>query len=84
MAKSQDRIDLCRERARTLVDELVENHELYFSNGYLNSEGMKVLGLIGRILGEYCPEYMLYVKRARKTRRLEDVLKVAGLIWGEQ
>lgn len=79
MDSSLSRLDICAHRFKDLASKLVNNQELYFTSGYLNSEGMKILILIGRIIGEYCPEYLQYYKRARKTKRLEDVLKIIML-----
>lgn len=65
-----------------LSRKAIENHEDYFSNGYLNSEGMKALKIISRIIAEHCPEYMVYVKKARYTRTYENFLKLVQAIEG--
>lgn len=69
----------CVEKQRPLMNKLLSYSELYFANGYLNSEGLRLITLIARIIAKYCPEYLNYVKRARKTKSYEDFLKLATI-----
>ena len=38
------------EYVSNLVKALLANHENYFSNGYLNSEGWKIVNIIAKVL----------------------------------
>jgi len=58
----------------------MRNIDFYTSNGYLNSEGVKLLNNALRLIVEYCPEYSQIARRARKTLVLEYVEKLVGLI----
>lgn len=79
MDHEKQRARECFDRYRSFANKLLADSEIYFSDGYLNSEGMKILGLISRVIGEHCPEYIRYAKRARRTRKFEDVLKLLAL-----
>ncbi|MEM0001898.1 MAG: hypothetical protein QXS24_02865 [Desulfurococcaceae archaeon] len=63
-----------------LSHKVVENYDYYFSKGYLNSEGMKILKIISRIIAEHCPEYMVYVKKARSMKTYESFMKLIQII----
>lgn len=60
--------------------KVLENHEYYFSNGYLNSEGMKALKIISRLIMDHCPEYMVYVKKTRVMKSYESFLKLVDVV----
>lgn len=67
-----------------LTRRIIENREYYFSNGYLNSEGMKALKIISRLIMDHCPEYMVYVKKTRKMKSYESFLKLMDVINSEE
>ncbi len=65
------------EEAIRLLETLIENREVYFDKtGYLNSEGMKILIHIARIVAEELPEHMKMVRKARSRRNYESILKL--------
>lgn len=65
------------EEAVRLLETLVRNREEYFDkSGYLNSEGMKVVLKIARIIAEELPEHASMVREARSRRSYESILKL--------
>ena len=69
---------------KALLKKLLLGKESYFSKGRLNSEGRKVFEEAARMLIYEHPHYKAIVKRARRTGGLEDVLKIAKLVLGEE
>lgn len=67
--------DRCRD-IESIIHRLLSNHEEYFNDGYLNSEGLKLIQLAVRIAAYDCKKYLYYVKKARKHRSLGEVLKI--------
>jgi hypothetical protein len=65
------------EEAVRLLETLVRNREEYFDkSGYLNSEGMKVVMKIIRIIAEELPEHMSMVREVRSRRSYESILEL--------
>jgi lipoate synthase len=65
------------EEAVRLLETLVRNREEYFDkSGYLNSEGMKVVMKIIRIIAEELPEHTSMVREVRSRRSYESILKL--------
>ncbi len=65
------------EEAVRLLETLVRNRGEYFDkSGYLNSEGMKVVMKIARIIAEKLPEHTGMVREARSRRSYESILKL--------
>lgn len=61
--------------ARSILLKLLERSDYYFSDGYLNSEGVKLLNIALRYVVYTCPERAFYLKKLRKTKSYEDLLK---------
>ncbi len=69
------------EEAIRLLRLLLERYEEFFdSQGYLNSEGMKVLERAARILVQEERWVKNYVVKARRRRSHEDVLKLLEVV----
>jgi len=62
---------------------LFRDIDSYFSNGYLNSEGIKLLNKALEVIVEYCPSYSAKARKARKTMLLEDVEKLYSALLDE-
>ncbi|MEM4880679.1 MAG: hypothetical protein QXL28_03855 [Desulfurococcaceae archaeon] len=62
--------------AKNILLKLLERSDNYFSNGYLNSEGMKLLNVALKYAVHTCPERASYLRKLRKTRSYEDLLRV--------
>lgn len=65
--------------ARDILLKLLERSDYYFSNGYLNSEGVKLLNMALRHAIRTCPERAPYLKKLRKTRSYEDLIKTLSV-----
>lgn len=70
--------------AENLIRRVLENPDYYFSSGYLNSEGWKILGLIFKVLSREYPQLQRFSGKVREdpsysnvARVLEDVLSLA-------
>lgn len=62
-----------------LLRMLLENRDVYFDKmGYLNSEGMKIVSRIARMIAEELPEYRGRIEELRAKRDLETVVKLLG------
>lgn len=64
------------ETVKLLISKLFSNNENYFKDGYLNSEGIKLLNIALRIAVKTCIEHVYYIKKARRTKSMEDVERV--------
>jgi hypothetical protein len=65
------------DEAIRLLEILIRNRETYFDkSGYLNSEGMKVVMKIIRIIAEELPEHMSMVREVRSRRSYESILEL--------
>jgi lipoate synthase len=65
------------EEAIRLLEILIRNREEYFDkSGYLNSEGMKVVMKIIRIIAEELPEHRSMVREVRSRRSYESILEL--------
>jgi len=70
---SERRVD----EAVRLLKTLVYDREVYFDRtGHLNSEGMKVISRVARIIAEGLPEHLKVVKEARSRRSYESILNL--------
>ncbi|RLE74054.1 MAG: hypothetical protein DRJ56_08190 [Thermoprotei archaeon] len=69
---------------RALMRKLLEGYPRYFSYDVLNSEGRKVFEEMARMLVHEHPEYKPMIKRVRRRPTLDNVLKVARLVLGEE
>jgi len=66
-----------REEAIRLLRQLLERYDEFFdSRGYLNSEGVKVLERVARIVTQEEKWLRGYVARARRRRSYEDVARL--------
>jgi len=66
-----------REEAIRLLRQLLERYDEFFdSRGYLNSEGVKVLERVARIVIQEEKWLRGYVARARRRRSYEDVARL--------
>ncbi|MEM4718112.1 MAG: hypothetical protein QXE81_05070 [Desulfurococcaceae archaeon] len=80
MIKETNRSRSCLDRQKTIISTLINNIELYFSNGFLNSEGLKLIQQMAKISARHCPKYLLYIRKVRKTKTYEDVLKLLNVL----
>ncbi len=63
-------------RCITLIMTLLDPYSSYYSDGYLNSEGMTILSVIAKeVLREY-PYLKGLFEKARKRRSYEDVSRI--------
>ncbi len=69
---------------RSLIIELLENIDVYFSYDILNSEGRKIFSRLAYEILKSRPEYKKYIGRVWRKPTLNNVLKVAELILGEE
>jgi hypothetical protein len=65
-----------REYLLSLLRRLLEEPDAYFSNGYLNSEGWKVLNLIRRLVVRSYPYLARGFKKSIYTGSYDEVVKV--------
>jgi len=63
-----------------LYKKLIENSELYFSNGRMNSEGRKVFEMFARVFLQVFPEHKPMIVRIRKQPTIENFLRVKRLV----
>lgn len=62
--------------AERLVRSILENPDYYFSNGYLNSEGWKVVGLIFKTLSRERPQISKIARKLRENPSYSNVVRV--------
>lgn len=67
-----------------LLRKLLLGFNLYFSNDVLNSEGRKIYGEAVRMLVYEHPEYKGLISRVRRNPTLENVMKIARLVLGDE
>lgn len=67
---------------KSLMKKLLEGYVLYFSNDMLNTEGRKIFEEMARMLVNERPELKPMVKRVRRKPKLENVVKLARVILG--
>jgi len=65
---------------KDIMARMLNHRDQYFSDGYLNSEGVKLLNIAIRWAIEKCPEYVVYFKKLRKSKDYEDLLKIARVL----
>ena len=71
--------------AEHLVRQLIRNYRLYFSKDLrLNSEGMKLLNIIARVVMENCKEAISILRKVRKDPTLENVIKLVSYVLEEK
>ncbi len=68
---------------KNLLRKLLRNYSLYFSHDALNSEGRKVFEEMARMLIYEHPELKPMVKKARRDPSLQNILKIASIVLGE-
>lgn len=68
----------------SLLRKLLLGFNLYFSRNVLNSEGRKIFGEAVRMLVYEHPEYKAFISRVRRNPTLENVMKVARLVLGDE
>ncbi|MEM4487861.1 MAG: hypothetical protein QXK88_03540 [Desulfurococcaceae archaeon] len=54
--------------------------DCYFSKGYLNSEGIKLVNIAMRSIIKKHPQYIVYFKKLRKSKSYEHFLKLLGAV----
>lgn len=65
---------------RNILLKLLERSDYYFSSGYLNSEGLKLLNTALRYAVHTCPKHAsYYLKKLRKTKSYEDLFKALDI-----
>jgi hypothetical protein len=65
------------DEAVRLLKTLIYDREVYFDRtGHLNSEGMKIIARVARIVAEELPEHLKIVKEARSRKSYESVLNL--------
>ncbi len=69
---------------KNLMRKLLEGYVFYFSNDMLNTEGRKIFEEMARMLIDECPELKPMVKRARRNPKLENIMKLAKIILGDE
>ncbi|ABL77493.1 hypothetical protein [Thermofilum pendens] len=69
---------------KALMRKLLLNSNAFFSNGYLNSEGRKVFEEMARFLVYEKPFLKRRIRRVRKEGSLEEVVRLAESILGEE
>ena len=67
-----------------LFKKLLLGFKLYFSGDVLNSEGRKVFGEAVRMLVYEHHEYKDLITRVRRNPTLENVMKIARLVLGDE
>ena len=73
-----------RSDVKNLLRKLLLGYTQYFSYDLLNSEGRKVFEEMARMLVHEHPYLKPMVVRARRKPTLENVLKIARLVLGEE
>lgn len=68
----------------SLFKKLLLGFKLYFSRDVLNSEGRKIFGEAVRILVYEHPEYKDLITRVRRNPILENIMKIARLVLGDE
>lgn len=68
------------EYIENLATELLENTDTYFSGGYLNSEGWKVIGVIFKTLSRRYPWTSKFARKIRKDPSYENVSKTISCL----
>ncbi|MCD6510225.1 MAG: hypothetical protein J7L11_07575 [Thermoprotei archaeon] len=69
---------------KSLLKKLILGYREYFYNDILNSEGRKVFAELARMLVYEHPELKSVVRRVRRDPTLENVLRIARLVLGEE
>lgn len=69
---------------KALIRKLLVGYPLYFHNDVLNSEGRKIFEELARMLIYEHPEYKPLIRRARRSREVKDILRIARLVIGDK
>lgn len=69
---------------RSLLRKLISGYHRYFSMDRLNSDGRRLFEEAARMLVYEHPEYKPLVTKARRNPVLDNVMKIASLVLGDE
>jgi len=69
---------------KNLLRKLIKGYFKYFSMDKLNSDGRKIFEEMARMLIYEHPEYKSLITKARHDPTLDNVMKIARLVLGEE
>lgn len=78
-------VEVYRRELRNLLTHVLRNYRYYFDkDGYLNSEGRRVLARVAQLLTEVHPEYRGVLREVWRCPTLENFLKLCERVLGSE